>query len=427
MQPYAISNEQSKVADVALLTGGWDKPYALGLTAALVAQGLVVDFLGTEEVDGPELHDDPQIRFLNLQRAPGRGFADKAFRTLTYYWRTIAYAVTAKPKVFHILWYSKFILFDRTVLTLFFRLLGKRLVFTAHNVNAAARDGDDSWVNRSTLKSQYRLTDHIFVHTKKMKEELVADFHVRPDKVSVIPFGINSTVPNTKLTSAQSRERIELRSSDKVMLFFGNILPYKGLEYLVAAFTQLAKESADYRLIIAGKPKLAPRDCESYWNGIMSQITESEVRERILERFEYVPDEQTELYFKAADVLILPYTHIFQSGILFLSYQFGLPVIATDVGSLREDVVEGKTGLVCKPRDSSDLAKNIEKYFSSDLYQDLETRRQEIRAFAMEHHSWTTVGQITRQVYENLVRREIQDRPENRHTRPIADFDPAAD
>ena len=58
-------------------------------------------------------------------------------------------------------------------------------------------------------------------------------------------------------------------------------------------------------------------------------------------RIESVPDAETELYFKAADVLALPYTHVFQSGVLFLGYNFGLPVIASDVASLREDVVEG--------------------------------------------------------------------------------------
>ena len=62
----------------------------------------------------------------------------------------------------------------------------------------------------------------------------------------------------------------------------------------------------------------------------------------------------------------------FQSGVLFLGYNFGLPVIASDVGSLREDIVEGKTGFVCKPRDPIDLAKEIERYFSSELYRRLD-------------------------------------------------------
>ena len=75
-----------------------------------------------------------------------------------------------------------------------------------------------------------------------------------------------------------------------------------------------------------------------------------------------------ELYIKAAGVLVLPYVHIFQSGVPFLAYSFGLPVIATDVGTLRQDIVEGRTGFVCRPQDSSDLARTIDKYFESELF-----------------------------------------------------------
>jgi glycosyltransferase involved in cell wall biosynthesis len=91
--------------------------------------------------------------------------------------------------------------------------------------------------------------------------------------------------------------------------------------------------------------------------------------------------------------------------VLFLGYNFGLPVIASDVGSLREDIVEGRTGFVFKPEDPADLAKGIETYFSSELYQQLATRRREIRDFANERYSWTRVGEITRGVYAQLLAR----------------------
>ena len=69
-----------------------------------------------------------------------------------------------------------------------------------------------------------------------MKAELSSDFGVPKSKVSVIPFGINNTVPNTSLSSAEAKRRLGISSTDKTMLFFGNIAPYKGLEYLTAAF-----------------------------------------------------------------------------------------------------------------------------------------------------------------------------------------------
>ena len=59
---------------------------------------------------------------------------------------------------------------------LYYKLLGKRVVFTAHNVNAGKRDSNDSWLNRLSLKIQYQLSDHIFVHTEGMKSEMVSEF-----------------------------------------------------------------------------------------------------------------------------------------------------------------------------------------------------------------------------------------------------------
>jgi glycosyltransferase involved in cell wall biosynthesis len=109
------------------------------------------------------------------------------------------------------------------------------------------------------------------------------------------------------------------------------------------------------------------------------------------------------MYFKAADVAVLPYTEIFQSGILFLAYSFGLPVIATDVGSFGENIIEGRTGLVCKPCDPDDLAAAIQRYFDSDLFRELELRRKEIQDYALSKHSWEVVGDLTRNVYSGLL------------------------
>ena len=386
---------------IALLTAGRDKPYALGLAAALANAGAALDFIGSDEVDGPELHASSRIHFLNLRGGQNvdAGLLKKIARVLAYYFRLIGYAFTAKPKVFHVLWNNKFELFDRTLLMLFYKLLGKKIVFTAHNVNAAARDGGDSWLNRATLKFQYHRCDRIFVHTPKMRSELVADFGVPEGKTCLIPFGLNSTVPDTALTPAQARQRLGLGAGEKVLLFFGNIAPYKGVEFLVDAFLEIAARDQSCRLIIAGRPK----GDENYWAGVQEKIAASPLRDQIILKIEFVPDAETEMYFKAADVLLLPYTHIFQSGVLFLGYNFGSPAIAADVGSLKEEIVEGKTGFVCRPRDAADLARTIDRFFASDLYANLPGRRPEIRAFARQRYSWSEVARITTDVYSELL------------------------
>jgi len=398
----AIATRRLDGLAVGLLTGGHDKPYAFGLAMALASKDVVLDVIGGDAVDSPELHTTPRVSFLNLQgsKRPDASLAKKVSRVLVYYARLIRYAAIAKPKIFHILWNNKFEFFDRTLLLLYYRIHGKKIVLTVHNVNAGKRDSNDSLLNRLTLRIQYRLADHIFVHTEKMKGELVKDFAVPQRSITVIPFGINNAVPETELTPRQAKRRLGIGNGERAILFFGSIRPYKGLEYLVAAFQQMVSKNPVYRLIIAGQPI---RGTEKYSDEIQRTISRDASRERVIQKIAYIPDEETELYFKAADLLVLPYTEVFQSGVLFLGYRFGLPVVAADVGSLREDIIEGRTGFVCRPSDPVDLAKTIERYFESSLCKDLSHRRQEIQDFASREHSWDVVGEMTRNVYTMLL------------------------
>jgi D-inositol-3-phosphate glycosyltransferase len=406
---------------VALLTGGGDRPYVFGLATELLAKGAAVDLIGSDELDCPEYRGNPRLNFLNLRGNQRRdaGFVEKVSRICKYYARLVHYAATAKPRIFHILWNNKFELLDRTLLMLFYRLIGKKVVLTVHNVNAARRDSRDSPLNRLTLRIQYHLANHIFVHTQKMKLELLREFGVKDLRVTVIPFGINNSVRNSSLTQAEARQQMGIRQDKKTILFFGAITPYKGVEYLVAAFRRLLARHDDYRLIIAGRPN----NCEEYWRAIQEESREGVQKGRILLRGEYIPDDETELYFKAADVLVLPYRHIYQSGVLCLGYSFGLPVLAADVGSLKDEIVEGQTGFVFKPEDPIDLAKTVERYFASDLFANLDNHRQEIRNFATERHSWDVVGQVTMSVYANQLQSALTGERPNREAMKASPLD----
>ena len=203
---------------VAVLTGGGDRPYALGLASALMQLRIPFDYISSDAVDSPELHHNPLVRVLNLfgARDPAATVPAKVWRVLRYYARLLGYAAVAKPRIFHILWNGKLELLDRTLLMLYFRILGKRVVLTAHNVNARWRDGNDTLLNRMTLRTQYRLADHLFVHTAQMKQELESHFAVPAIRITVIPFGINSTLPKSALTSPDAKRQCGLAGHEKV-------------------------------------------------------------------------------------------------------------------------------------------------------------------------------------------------------------------
>jgi D-inositol-3-phosphate glycosyltransferase len=390
---------------VSLLTGGSDKPYAIGLASALASEGIAVDFVGSDELDCPEVRQIPQLTFLNLRgdQRENAPMIAKVRRLLGYYARLLRYAATAQPPILHILWNNKFELFDRTLLMAYYRLAGKRVVMTAHNVNMAARNGTDTPLNRASLRIQYRLCDHIFVHTDAMKRQMVSDFGVSADRVTVIPFGINDTIPKSDLTVEAARRGFGIEPHERTLLFFGQIAPYKGLEYLVDAVAQLARRGERIRLIIGGKVK---RGSEDYWSAIARKIHELDLDGLIVQKIGFIPDELVEPYFKAADAVVIPYVDIFQSGVPFLAFSFGLPVIATDVGSLRDDVM-ADTGLLCKPRDAADLARAISAFYASRLFLDTENVGQQIRRIADERHSWSIVAARTTAVYDGLTRKAL--------------------
>jgi len=341
------------------------------------------------------------MRFLNLRgdQQENVGIPRKAYRLIRYYGRLVAYARRSKAKIFHILWNNKIEIIDRTCLMLLYRICGRRIVLTAHNVNVARRDGADSAVNRLTLRVQYGLCDHVFVHTEKMREELLQEFGVAPQNASVIPFALNNEVPATAIDRREARQRLKISCDEYIGLIFGQIAPYKGVEIAIRALPQVLRSNPNFRLLIAGKIK---RGNESYWSDVRAEIERYGVVESVTTRIEHIPDCDVELYFKAADVLVMPYLDIFQSGLPFLAYSFGLPIVSTDAGSLAEYVVDGQTGFVCRSASSRDLALALERYFSSRIFAELPSSRDRIRHWALNNFSSERVALLTVQVYERV-------------------------
>ena len=92
---------------------------------------------------------------------------------------------------------------------------------------------------------------------------------------------------------------------------------------------------------------------------------------------------------------------------LFLGQSFGLPALAADVGSFRDEIEEGRNGFIFRPEDPKDMARAIEEYFASTLYQNLERERPEIKEYSRRRHSWDVVGELTLKVYADLLSVEL--------------------
>ena len=153
----------------------------------------------------------------------------------------------------------------------------------------------------------------------------------------------------------KARKALGLKSGLKTLLFFGLVRKYKGLDVLIKAFGQLPD---DYQLVIAGEPY-------GSFDEYQDLIDESPAKERIHCYLGYIPDVEVKEFFSASDLLVLPYRSATQSGVLAVSYNFRVPVVATDTGSLKRDIADRQTGIIVDSPDPNLVAKAVQGYFAN--------------------------------------------------------------
>jgi glycosyltransferase involved in cell wall biosynthesis len=157
--------------------------------------------------------------------------------------------------------------------------------------------------------------------------------------------------------------------AERILLFFGYVRPYKGLDVLLEALADV-RTRMDVHLMVVGE---FYDDEQKY----REQITRLGLASAVTLNADYVANDRVGTYFSAADAVVLPYRSATQSGIAQIAYNFDRPVIATDVGGLGEVVLHGRTGLLVPPNDPAALAAAIRKFY-------VERREAEFSAAARE-------------------------------------------
>jgi glycosyltransferase involved in cell wall biosynthesis len=270
------------------------------------------------------------------------------------------------------------------LISLLRRRPGAKIFLTVHNVLP-----HEPWIfDRALSRWTFKLSDRLLVHAQAMKEEILRNFREEASKIAIIPHGI-CTNGDIGVTRAEARERLGIKEKH-VILFFGFVRPYKGLDDLLASFKVLANKF-DAALVIAGEffAGLAEYQKELERNGIAR-------RTYLFPR--YIPYEEVALFFSAADIVVQPYARFSgQSGVTQTAYLHSLPVVATDVGGLPELILHGKTGLITKPGNPEELTMAL-----GALLEDGD-KRQEYGAngkrFLEEQLSWKKVSQRLLDLY----------------------------
>ncbi|MBL4656593.1 MAG: glycosyltransferase [Flavobacteriales bacterium] len=160
-----------------------------------------------------------------------------------------------------------------------------------------------------------------------------------------------------KIPMQEARESLKLDPTKKTILYFGFIRDYKGLDLLIEAFGQL---DDSYQLVLAG-------ECYGSFDKYQHLIDKSPLKGDIHVHNTYISDAEVPNYFCAADVCVLPYKSATQSGITSISFHFDLPIIATDVGGLKESIHHEKNGLIVSATTPQAIGNSIQQYFDKDL------------------------------------------------------------
>ncbi|MBC8176888.1 MAG: glycosyltransferase family 4 protein [Deltaproteobacteria bacterium] len=366
--------------------------YALILCSNLQKAGVQVTMVTTKGRQIPP-HSDFTVEHWAPSKDPKIKKTLKVLGYLGYLGRIFAFALNSRTVPVHF----QFFRIERieSLFLLCLKVLGTPTVYTAHNILPHENNRIDYLLRNITFRS----SNLIIVHSDYIKNSLIEGFRVPRKKICTIPHGnFDAYLPKTPISKKEARKKLSVPENSKVLLFFGYIRKYKGIDLLLESFEIASKQDQHLTLIIAGKCQT-----EKLLTRYQQRISQIPSRKRIRFDPEYVPTEKVPWYFVASDLVALPYINIDHSGIVHLAYSFGRPVIATEVGDFPETIEQGKTGYIVKRNDGQELAAVILKAFSN--MSRLEEMGEEARKLSKTKYSWGNIAKLTARVYKSLARK----------------------
>jgi len=209
-------------------------------------------------------------------------------------------------------------------------------------------------------KLAFTQVDYFVVMSKTVEEDLKKFNKGKPYKLAPHPV---YNIFGEKVSKSDAKEFIAKEynidtGDERVILFFGYIRRYKGLNYLIDAMPEILK-NLKLKLLIVGE---FYEDEKKYQEQIKNLKLEDSVK--VVSNF--VPDGKVKYFFSASDVVVLPYVNATQSGIIQIAYYYDKPVIATDVGGLSEAVKNNETGFMIAPESSKAIADAVVKFYEDD-------------------------------------------------------------
>ena len=253
------------------------------------------------------------------------------------------------------------------------------------------------------------IADNIIPHEKRIGDNIFTKYFIKPidafvtmsekvlnDLMSLgnkkpaiqIPHPLYDNFGNS-VSKVEARNHLKLPTDSKIMLFFGFIRKYKGLDLLFEAMADKRIKDLGIKLLVAGE---FYQDSKPY----LEMIDKLGIKDSVILHTSFISDDEVKYYCCASDVIVQPYRNATQSGITPLAYHFDKPMIVTNVGGLAKMVLDRETGLIAEPNADS-IAEHIIEYFNLDeqhFLPNLQVQKNKL--------SWNSFSRSVLQLYDDL-------------------------
>jgi glycosyltransferase involved in cell wall biosynthesis len=313
-------------------------------------------------------------------------------------WRTAAlYIETIKPHAIIFQWWTTFWAPAFFALSTYFTHRKIPLIFLIHNVLPHEAKPWDKWFASLTLGKG----DAFIVQTEQQKKKL--ESIVPGAKAAVHPHPVYDMLSHNKISKGEAHNRLGLSGSDTIILFFGIVRAYKGLQYLLDAIALMNKKGKRVHLVVAGE----------FWDSketYLKKIEQLNLTDQVTIHDRYIPNEEVALYFSAADVFAAPYSGGTQSGAAKMAIGFGLPLVISD--TVADEAIVEKPGehiFITPSMDSSALAVSLENAVEYSL-----SRPNQAAHLSRNYPTWASMAETVSSVIASANRKkDIQTRSAN--------------
>ena len=376
-------------------------PYDHSLCEALSKSGHDVQFFASIYVHTDwnqkqsYVHRKHFYNFTNLlYKNRSKGFLRRFFKTIEHIvnmFQFVRIVKSEKPDVIHFQW-SQLPFIDRFYLNKIKKI--SPLIYTMHNTTTHHGEKPLFYFIQKTSSIFLSYFSYFIVHTSYSRKIAIKNYSLNKNNINVVPHGQLNYYFENKIDSKKATlNKYNISNNEKVILFFGNISEYKGVDVLVKAYGMLSPNVIkNTRLLIVGRPSINVISLQNL-------ISSSKIKNNIIFDLRFIPENEVSQIFSICTVIAMPYRHIDQSGVLMTVLSYGKPIIASNLGGFKEIIKNGKHGKLVEPGNFQDLADALSEVLTNE--NQINKMGKAVKKLSMNWPDWKEIATQTIETYNS--------------------------